>query len=236
MKPRKFSIIIIFLGGFLAFTACIRVGEIKESTASIPLSNAESANIQLRMAAGELNIHGANTDVLLTGSFQYNIKRWEPFIDHHMFGTQTRVTIEQRRSPGITFGRTRNTWDLQLTNRIPLELEMNFGAGRAELDLRNTLLKNINLHMGVGDADIDFSGDRSINLEGSIKGGIGHASIVLPSHIGVRIRLDGGLGSVQAPDFTKDGHIYTNEAYGKTPVSIDLEIKAGIGAIELRLR
>jgi hypothetical protein len=47
--------------------------------------------------------------------------------------------------------------------------------------------------------------------------------------------VDGGIGSVRAPGFAKNGHEYTNEVYGKTSAAIELSIHAGIGSIDLRL-
>ena len=51
-----------------------------------------------------------------------------------------------------------------------------------------------------------------------------------------RVLIDGGLGSINAPGFAKNGHVYTNAAYGQTKIQIDLEIDAGIGQIDLKMR
>lgn len=236
MKRKKTVAVLVLLAGILAASACVRPGPMQERTTSVPLGDAESANIRLRMSAGEMRVHGGSPEPLLTASFRYNLRRREPVVEHHTFGKEARVTIEQRRSPGFSFGRTRNSWDLQLTDRIPLELEVSCGAGQANLDLRDVKVKRLNMRMGAGEVELDLSGDRSVSVEGSIRGGVGSGMIYLPANIGVRARIHGGLGSISAPGFTKNEHVYTNEAYGKTDVSIDLEIHAGIGSIDLKLR
>ena len=46
--------------------------------------------------------------------------------------------------------------------------------------------------------------------------------------------VDGGIGSVSARGFSKDGHRYVNEAFGKTAAAIRMKVDAGIGSIDLR--
>lgn len=236
MKNSSKAMLVVFIISIMFSLACVRVGEIKEKTVVTPLENAESAELNLKLGAGELKIQAGTIDALMSGYFKYNVPRWEPEVSYHKTGSKAFLTIEQRRSSGITLGRTRNRWDLQLNNRIPLELKLHLGAGEADLNLNGLQLKDIEIHMGVGSLTLDLSGDRTQNLEGSVHGGVGSGTIYLPKNIGARIRVDGGIGSVDASGFAKSGDTYTNEAYGKSQVSIDLEIKAGIGSISLKMR
>lgn len=230
------AMLVVFIISIMFYLACVRVGEIKEKTVVTPLENAESAELNLKLGAGELKIQAGTIDALMSGYFKYNVPRWEPEVSYHKTGSKAYLTIEQRRSSGITLGRTRNRWDLQLNNKIPLELKLNLGAGEADLNLNGLQLKDIEIHMGVGSLTLDLSGDRTQNLKGSVHGGVGSGTIYLPKNIGVRVRVDGGIGSVSASGFAKSGGTYTNEAYGKSPVAIDLEINAGIGSIDLKMR
>jgi hypothetical protein len=209
---------------------------VQTTTASAPLENAASADVRIRPGAGEVSVRGGDIDVLMNGTFRFNRRHWEPRVDFLKVGDRSRLVVERRRSRTIFLGSVRNTWDLELTNRIPLDLDFDFGAGEARLDLRGLKLNSLKVDMGVGDLTLDLSGPRSESLEASLDGGIGHATIYLPSEIGVRLRIDGGLGKVNAPGFIKNERYYANEAYGKTPTSIDLEVDAGIGSIDLKLR
>jgi hypothetical protein len=235
IRHSRFAMIFA-LGAALAASACVRAGEMKETTASIPLAGISSADIRLKMGAGEIKVRGGSAaDVLLSGIFRTNVARWEAVVVHRPAGNGERVTIEQRHSTGIGLGSSRNTWDLTLTDAIPLELDMSFGAGEAAVDLRGVQSKRLTVHMGAGEVKLDLSGDRTIGLEGTLKGGVGSGTITLPSQVGVRVRVEGGIGSVRAPGFAKNDHEYTNDAYGKTAVAVELSIHAGIGSIDLRL-
>jgi hypothetical protein len=117
-----------------------------------------------------------------------------------------------------------------------MDLKVDLGAGESTLNLREFQLKRLDIDMGVGALTLDLSGERSSDLDVKIDGGIGHATIYLPANIGVRAEIDGGLGSIHAPNFHKSHDIFTNDAYGKSAVTIELRVDAGIGSIDLELR
>jgi hypothetical protein len=66
-----------------------------------------------------------------------------------------------------------------------------------------------------------------------IQGGVGSASIYLPKDVGVKVHASGGIGAISTHGMTKEDDDYVNAAYGKTPVTITLEIQGGVGAIDL---
>ena len=65
------------------------------------------------------------------------------------------------------------------------------------------------------------------------EGGVGEANIRLPKDIGVIANASGGIGSIEAPGLHRDGNEYTNDAYGKSPVTIHLKVQGGVGTIRL---
>ena len=132
-------------------------------------------------------------------------------------------------------GSSKNEWDVRLNGGIPIKLEVDLGAGESRLDLSDIDLRSLTIDMGVGEMKLDLRGRCEQNLDVSIDGGIGSGTLYLPGDAGVRVRVDGGIGSVHAPGFNKSGHVYTNDSYGKAPITIDIDIDAGIGSIDLRL-
>jgi hypothetical protein len=237
MSYRRFCPVGLIALAFIASIACERVErEMLESNSTIPLEGIQSSEVRIRPGAGEVFVKGGDIGALMKAGFRYNRRHWEPRVDFFESGGRGRLIVERRRSRTFLLGRVRNTWDIELTNRIPLDLDFDFGAGEARLDLSGLRLRSLAIDMGVGELILDLTGDRSESLEASIDGGIGHATVLLPFEIGVRVRIDGGLGSIAAPGFTNNGHVYTNAAYGRTKVRIDLEINAGIGQIDLKMR
>jgi hypothetical protein len=234
---KSIKILKILLATFLiaGLGACVDVDELSEETQTIQLDKAKSVEVQLKMRAGELRLQGGARE-LMEGHFSYNIDHWKPEIDYHLVGQKGILSVEQGRSGGIPMGNTRNRWDILLSKDVPIDLEINFGAGQGKLDLSQLMINSLDIDMGVGDLTIDLTGEHKQNLDVAIDGGVGHATIYLPENIGVQVKVDGGIGSVNAGRMNRSGHTYTNDTFGKTNVSIDISIDGGIGSIDLKLK
>jgi hypothetical protein len=228
-KIIKILFTFLLIGGVVV---CVRVGELKEESQTVQLGEAESVDIELKIGTGELKLYGGASD-LMEGYFVYNVERWKPEVDYHVFGRRGTLTIRQTRTSGMPIGDAKNKWDISLKNDVPINLEVDFGVGQGKLDFRELKLQSLIIDMGVGELTVDLTGERSENLKVSIDGGVGSGTIYLPKDIGVRVEVDGGLGSIDAIGMNKDGKVFTNDAYGKTDVSIKIEIDAGIGSLDL---
>jgi predicted membrane protein len=67
-----------------------------------------------------------------------------------------------------------------------------------------------------------------------MRGGVGEATVYVPTTVGVVANASGGLGAVDAKGLQKQGDRYVNDAYEKNAkVSVRLDISGGIGAIHL---
>jgi len=231
-KNLKIFLLILFVGGFVG---CEVAGDMQEETRSVELGSAESVEINLKIAVGELRLQGGASD-LMEGYFAYNIKKWKPEIEYDEFNDRGTLKVKQGKYHRMTVGKKRNKWDISLNNDVPLDIQIDFGVGQGKLDLRGLIIKSFNIDMGVGELTVDLSGEQKQDLDVVIDGGIGSVTLYLPEHIGVRANIDRGIGSVDARGFEKRGSIYTNDAYGKTEVTINVDIDAGIGSIDLRLK
>jgi len=49
------------------------------------------------------------------------------------------------------------------------------------------------------------------------------------------VEVERGLAPINAGGFSKEGNVYTNEAYGQTDVALRIQIETGVGAINLEL-
>jgi hypothetical protein len=47
------------------------------------------------------------------------------------------------------------------------------------------------------------------------------------------VNAEGGIGAVNAHGLKRDGDAYVNDAYGKSPTTIDMTIHGGVGEINL---
>jgi len=230
----KIGIAILLLIGFLA--ACDEARDSRNlmtETRSVALEGAARAEVGVNMGAGELNLRGAAQAALLEASFEFNRERNRPEVNYRMFGDKGILEVRHARRRGLNFGPTRNRWDLVLGDSVPLDLKIDLGAGRSEIDLRGLKLERVEIDMGVGETVLDLRGRPAAGFLVKIDGGVGSGRITLPSEVGVRVKVDGGLGSVNAHGLTKQSGAWVNDAYGKSPVTIEVDIDAGIGSLDL---
>jgi hypothetical protein len=195
------------------------------------LEGAKSVAATLRLGAGELNLSGGSAH-LLNANFHYDRKWDNPTVNYHLSGDKGILEVKQE-SGGANFGPSSNTWDLNFSNDIPLELRVDMGAGQGNLKLRDMDVTDLELHMGAGQVILDLTGPRKSDLNVSVKGGVGQATIRLPREVGVTAHAAGGIGSIRADGLHENGSEYRNDAYGKTPHKITLDVQGGIGEIEL---
>ena len=101
------------------------------------------------------------------------------------------------------------------------------------VELQGATSVTAKIDMGAGQINLDLTGERKQNFDVDVQGGVGEAKIRLPHDVGVEIRADGGIGSIDTEGLHKEGGRWVNEAWGKSPVTIHMNVEGGIGEIRL---
>jgi hypothetical protein len=229
----------LFLSALVAMCGCnlsgnrMTTSETRKESKTVALGAAQSVQVSLKMKAGELKVAGGATQ-LMDADFTYNVPEWKPEVKYEVSGGVGDLEVEQPGS-GSSGDNTRNEWDLHLNDKAPMEITVNMGAGRATLTLAGLALSKLELNMGAGETTVDLTGDWKKDLSAQIHGGVGRATIRLPREVGVHVVAHGGIGSINASGFQKQGDAYVNDAFGKSPVTLQIEVEGGVGAINLEL-
>jgi uncharacterized protein DUF2154 len=212
-----------------------QVGKMQSESKSVDPKNAESARTQLKMGAGELNITGG-ADQLMEGEFSYNVPEWKPKVSYDVSGEEGELIVKQGSAEGADLsGDARNEWDISLNDEEPTDLVVQMGAGESDLDLDSLTLTGLDLQMGAGKTTVDLTGGYAQSFDASIQGGVGEATVLLPSEVGVKAKAEGGLGKINAKGLKKVGNSYVNDAYGESDVNLSVDIQGGIGQINLEV-
>jgi hypothetical protein len=231
---------LVFSGLVLVLSGCYvpspKLGKTETLQQKVGLAGAESASVSITIGVGKLKLTGG-ADSLLDARFEYNIPDWKPVVSYKVEDGRGGLIVEQpSRVVGATWpGNVRYDWDLKLKSGVPLELEVDMGVGKSEVDLRGLDVRHLSLEAGVGEGSVDLSGPRTSDLDASIKAGVGKLKLVLPADVGVRVEAQGGLGHVDADGLRAEGDAWVNESWGKTKASLRIEVEAGIGEVEMRL-
>jgi uncharacterized protein DUF2154 len=211
-----------------------QVGEMQRESRSIQAENAQSVRANLKMGAGELNLTGG-ADQLMEADFAYNVANWKPKVNYDVVSGETgELSVRQGGGGGVRLGGdARNEWDIRLNDELPTDLVLQMGAGESDLDLDSLTLTGLDLQMGAGKTTVDLTGDYAQDFEASIQGGVGEATVLLPSEVGVRATAEGGIGKINAAGLQREGDSYVNDAYGDSEVTLEVDVQGGIGQINL---
>jgi len=212
-----------------------KVGKMQRESKSVDPKNAQSAHVQLKMGAGKLSLTGG-ADKLMEGDFSYNVSEWKPKVSYDVSGNVGELVVKQGSANGGDLsGGARNEWDISMNDQLPTDLVVQLGAGESELDLDSLTLKGVDVRMGAGKTTVDMSGDYTRDFDATIKGGVGQATVLLPSKVGVKAKAAGGLGKINAKGLKKVGGSYVNDAYGESDTNISIDVKGGVGEINLKV-
>ena len=180
---------------------------------SIDGKGAKSVRMSVKMPAGDLAMSGG-AESLLIADFSFGNSWRAPKIEYSVENGAGELRIDQEGG-GTLVTNSDNTWNLKVNDSIPLDLEIDIGAGRGVLRFAKVDLTRLELNIGAGQADVDLSGERAKDLEAEIQGGVGEATIRLPKDVGVVAVVHGGLGSIDTHGLKEEDGQYVNEAYGK---------------------
>src|SRR5215208_1615662 len=190
------------------------VGEMRHESRTIQPENAQSVRANLKMGAGELQVVGA-ADALMEADFSYNVADWKPKVSYEVAGEAGELSVKQGSGGGVRLGGdARNEWNVRFNDEVPIDLRV---------------------QMGAGETTVDLTGDYAQDFDASIQGGVGQATVLLPSEVGVRARAEGGLGKINAEGLQREGDSYVNDAYGSSDVTVDVDVQGGVGEINLKL-
>ena len=222
----------------VALTGCVQVdrptGPVRSEHKTIDLDRTEMVRVEVRMGAGELKLSGG-AEKLLDADFRFSDGMGEPKVRYEATGFRGRLTVESGMARRVNLGEVTNVWNLRLNETKPIDLAVHLGAGENRLDLSRLTLRSLEIQLGAGRLDLDLSGDYKHDFEARIRGGVGQANIRLPRTIGVSVDAKGGIGSIKTHGLDRRGDRYVNAAYGKSPVTLRMEVRGGIGEIDLRV-
>ncbi len=209
----------------------VATGPMEHESKVIETGNFEMARIELEMGAGELHMQGGSPK-LVEAKFDYNAPAWKPAVESNTSSFRAEIRIRQPPNTG-NLGNTKYKWDIRLNDAVPMNIVTHFGAGEAEMNLGSLDLQNLEIHMGVGELRLDLRGTPKRDETVEIHGGIGQATIRLPKEVGITATAKGGIGDISVTGLERRDGRWVNQAYDRSPARIHLDVKGGIGNIQV---
>lgn len=189
---------------------------------SIPFPNeADSADVEIDFGAGQLTINPGAEDALITGMATYNVAQLKPAIttDGGNIVIKPEVALDLTSLPT---DETQISWDLSLGN-FPMELKVNAGAAKSDLELGGLSLEEVRVAGGATDFTLSFSEPNQVKMQSlRFTGGGSHTKLIgLTNAHTEDILFKGGAGE------------YLLDFSGEIQENIDVEIDAALGQVTL---
>ncbi len=193
-------------------------------TMSRALTDDEEVRVVVEYGAGEFRVRPTDEAILYRMTLRYNDDAFEPVAEYRP--GRLNLGIEGRTRHFDLKGRDKaGEMDLVLGRGVPMDLELNFGAVRADIDLSGLALIDLDLRTGASEARIQVSEPNTAAMETThIEVGAADFEIRDLGNLNAeRIDVDAGVGSVTlwlTGRWQRDGHL-----------SVDM----GLGALEIRI-
>jgi hypothetical protein len=236
MKPNHLLINLVLFAALLlaGCSSRARVGALRSESQSVELGDAESVRVKILLGAGDVEVTGG-AEKLLEADFTYNVADQKPEVTYKN-GT---LVVRQPNIDGLPDLRGitdyRNEWGLRLNDQVPMDLFVDMGGGVSNLQLAGLSLTRLDVILGAGISTIDLSGDWVRDLDVTIETGAADITVRLPREVGARVEVESGPHTIETTGLTQDGEVYTNAAYGVSEVTLQVNVEAGIGQINLQV-
>lgn len=136
-----------------------QVSELREEAVQVPLNDAATADVEITFGAGELRLNPGTAEGLLEADFTYNVDELKPIVDQKRRGDRLDVSL-YLEADGLSLNlgdRTRNEWDVRLSDRVPISLGLDLGAAKGRVDLGRLQLTDARIRTGAADVKIEWS-------------------------------------------------------------------------------
>lgn len=197
----------------------------QEAVEEVEIDGAKTVVLEGDMAIGNFRITPKDMDEAVKFVIEYNPRHFDYYIDSETKRGKRYIDFSTECLRKRNIDSDENEWDITISTKYPLILELDIGACEAEFDLGGLRLLEFSLDVGATEGYIDFSERNPIRLE-EISIDVGASSLEM-TNIGNanfdEFTFDGGAGS-----FDLD---FLGEYKGESIIDIDV----GLGSIDIIL-
>lgn len=216
--------LLVALTALVALPAVASAQNWRNVTMSRRVSGEEELDVRVTYGAGRFRVGAAERGTLYRMQLRYDEEAFEPRADYE--DGRLRLGVESiGRSVRVGRNRSEGEMDLELAAGVPMELDLEFGAVRADIDLGGLALTDLELSTGASESTVDVSEPNPLSMR-TASFEVGAADFEA-RHLGnlnaERFEIDAGVGEV------------TLWFTGEWRQDARAIIHMGLGALELRL-
>jgi hypothetical protein len=218
------KVVVGVAGATLLASGALAAQDMRTVTMSRQLTGRDEVRVSVQYGAGRFSVRSLDEGLLYRMNLTYDESAFEPVADFS--DNRLELGVESRRGgPRLRRDHEAGELALELARGVPMRLDLEFGAVRADLDLGGLDLTGLELSTGASQSSIDVSEPNRTQIT-TARFEVGAAEFTA-RHLGnlnaERIEIDAGVGSLTLwlnGDWQRDARL-----------SIDM----GLGALELRV-
>jgi hypothetical protein len=186
------------------------------------VASEDAVDVRVRFGAGRLTVRPADQGVLYRMQLRYDEETFQPVADFD--GSRLKLGVESVKGSVRWKGKENQEMALSLARGLPMALDLEFGAVRADMDLGDLRLTSLSLSTGASESDVDFSAPNPERMStATFRVGAADFEVTNLGNLNAeRISVDAGVGSVVLD--------FQGEWQGDADVTVDM----GLGSLELR--
>jgi hypothetical protein len=186
----------------------------------------ELTDVDIEYGAGTLRVAPAEAPFLYRMEIRYDADIFAPIADFDAEERTLQLGVESagrgRRSLNMREG---STATVLLSREVPVELDLEFGAGKADIQLGGMAIQQLEISTGASETSIGFDAPNTVVAERiTIEAGAADLEVL-------------GLGNARAEQITFRGGVGSTvlDFSGAWDRSVTASVEMGIGAVTLRL-
>lgn len=199
---------------------------------TLPLNHAARAHLRLSYGAGELNLRGGELTNFLSGTFTGGV---EHTTRHEGDELRARLRSPEAEWSWLTAPSEPRIWSIQLTEAVPLSLDLRTGASANELDFSSIRLTELRIKTGASSTNVTLPANAG-HTRVEISAGAASVTVRVPEGVAARIHALSAVGSaeVDTARFPRSGGIYQSPDFETALNRVEIHAKMGAGSITIQ--
>lgn len=207
----------------LAVPFSLQAQQWRNVTMSRQLESNDEVRVYVEYGAGRFKVRSVDEGLLYRMHLRYDEEHFEPVADFS--GGRLRIGVESIGRSTRLKGRQAGELDLQLARGVPMDLDLQFGAVEADIDLGGLALTDLDISTGASESRVVMSEPNLVRMETArFEAGAAEFTVLGLGNLNAdRIEVDAGVGSI------------TVGLDGRWQRDTRLGINMGLGSLELRV-
>lgn len=204
-----------------ALTARAEAQDWRTITSMRQYKNEEALRVSVEYGAGKLFITPGDAGGLYKATLRYDANAFKPLTAYKDGRLRIGIQDGSIRGRNMKSGRL----DLALGTKVPLDLDLKFGAVQAKLELGGLRIREAHIQTGASETDLTVS---KPNLE---------KCSTFKLEVGAADFLASGLGNLNCAEYDVDGGVgdVTLDFNGAWRVDTDVKVDMGLGQLTIRV-